>query len=81
MIALFGLFAGRARPDLRTDQGRASGGEGQRPAPRPTQGRAGQSKLDGKEEEIRMLFGKEVSKASIAKIVDVSRTILLHFVR
>ena len=41
----------------------------------------GKSKLDGKEEEFRMLLGKEVSKASIAKIVSVSRTALHHFIR
>ena len=39
------------------------------------------SKLDGKEEEIRMLLRKEVSKTSIAKIVGVSRTALHHFIR
>lgn len=39
------------------------------------------SKLDGKEEEIRMLLEKTVSKASIAKIVGVSRTALHHFIR
>ena len=38
------------------------------------------SKLDGKEEDIRMLLGKEVSKASIAKILDVSRSALYHFI-
>jgi helix-turn-helix protein len=36
-------------------------------------GALGKSKLDGKEEEIRMLLEKTVSKASIAKIVGVSR--------
>ena len=38
------------------------------------------SKLDGKEEDSRMLLGKEVSKASIAKILDVSRSALYHFI-
>jgi CubicO group peptidase (beta-lactamase class C family) len=41
----------------------------------------GKSKLDGKEDEVRMLLGKQVSKASIAKIVDVSPTALRHFIR
>jgi hypothetical protein len=41
----------------------------------------GASKLDGKEEEIRMLLEKEVSKRSIAKIVSVSPTALRHFIR
>ncbi len=44
-------------------------------------GALGKSKLDGKEEEIRMLLEKTVSKASIAKIVGVSRTALHHFIR
>ena len=40
----------------------------------------GTSKLDGKEQDIRMLLGKDVSKASIAKILDVSRSALYHFI-
>jgi DNA invertase Pin-like site-specific DNA recombinase len=44
-------------------------------------GALGKSKLDGKEEEIRMLLEKTGSKASIAKIVGVSRTTLHHFIR
>ena len=40
----------------------------------------GTSKLDGKEQDIRVLLGKEVSKASIAKILDVSRSALYHFI-
>ena len=35
--------------------------------------------LDGKEQDIRALLGKDVSKASIAKILDVSRSTLYHF--
>jgi hypothetical protein len=62
---------GRGRGSART-KGRLLG--------RP-KGVLGKSKLDGKEEEIRMLLGKEVSKASIAKIVSVSRTVLHHFIR
>jgi DNA invertase Pin-like site-specific DNA recombinase len=45
------------------------------------EGSLGSSKLDGKEGEIRMLLGKEVSKASIAEIVGVARTALHHFIR
>ena len=41
----------------------------------------GKSKRDGKEEEIRLLLQKQVSKVSIAKIVEVSRTALLNFIR
>ena len=36
--------------------------------------------FDGKEEEIRILLQKQVSKASIAKIVGVSRTAMHHFI-
>ena len=43
-------------------------------------GALGKSKLDGKQEEIRILLQKEVSKASIAKIVGVSKTALHHFI-
>jgi hypothetical protein len=44
-------------------------------------GALGKSRLDGKEEEIRVLLEKTVSKASIAKIVGVSRAALHHFIR
>ena len=44
-------------------------------------GALGKSKLDGKEEEIRTLLDKTVSRASIAKITGVSRTTLNHFIR
>ena len=44
-------------------------------------GSRGRSKLDGKEGEIRMLLEKQVSKASIAKIMGVSSTNLRHFIR
>ncbi|WP_322498257.1 helix-turn-helix domain-containing protein [Candidatus Cyrtobacter comes] len=36
----------------------------------------GKFRLNGKEEEIKMLLGKKVSKSSIAKIMDISRTTL-----
>jgi helix-turn-helix protein len=39
-----------------------------------------ESKLDGKEKEIKTLLDKKIPKASIAKIMDVSRTNLVHFV-
>ena len=44
-------------------------------------GALGTSKLDGKEQDIRALLGKDVSKASIAKILDVSRSALYHFIQ
>ena len=39
------------------------------------------SKLDGRDEEIELLLKKGVSKASIAKIMGVSRTAFYHFIR
>ena len=44
-------------------------------------GALGTSRLDGKEQDIRALLGKDVSKASIAKILDVSRSALYHFIQ
>jgi DNA invertase Pin-like site-specific DNA recombinase len=81
-IALFGLFAEIER-DLtseRTKEGlaaaRARGGLLGRP-----KGWLGPSKLDGKEGEIQMLLGKKVSKASIAKILDVAPSTLHPFIQ
>jgi hypothetical protein len=77
---------GTCRPDrcCRPGKGRGRGPEGTATRPgslgRP-RGSLGTSKLDGKEVEIRMLLGKEVSRASIAKIVGVSRTALHHVIR
>jgi len=82
MIALFGLFAEVERDLIseRTKEGLASARAQGRLLGRP-KGALGKSKLDGKEGEIRMLLEKEVSKASIAKIVGVSPTALRHFIR
>ena len=44
-------------------------------------GALGTSRLDGKEQDIRALLGKDVSKASIAKILDVSRSAFYHFIQ
>src|SRR4051795_2847231 len=82
MIALFGLFAEVER-DLvseRTKEGLAAARANGRLLGRP-KGALGTSKLDGKEEEIRKLLEKEVSKRSLAKIMDVSPTNLRHFIR
>ena len=43
-------------------------------------GALGKSKLDGKEQDIRALLDKDVSKSSIAKILNVSRSALYHFI-
>jgi DNA invertase Pin-like site-specific DNA recombinase len=82
MIALFGLFAEVERGLIseRTKEGLAAARTKGRLLGQP-KGSLGTSKLDAKEEEIRMLLGKEVSKTSIARIVGVSRTALHHFVR
>jgi DNA invertase Pin-like site-specific DNA recombinase len=82
MIALFGLFAEVERELIsqRTKEGLAAARAKGHLLGRP-KGSLGKSKLDGKEEEIRLLVEKTVSKASIAKIVGVSRTALHHFIR
>lgn len=82
MIALFGLFAEVERDLIseRTKEGLAAIRAQGRLLGRP-RGSLGRSKLDGKEEEIRMLLEKQVSKASIAKILGVSATNLRHFIR
>jgi hypothetical protein len=41
----------------------------------------GKSRLDGKEEEIRLLLQKQVSKASIAKILGVTRLTIHRFIK
>ena len=82
MIALFGLFAEVERDLIseRTKEGLAAARSKGRLLGRP-KGSLGTSKLDGKEDEIRMLLQKEVSKASIAKILGASTTSLRHFIR
>ena len=82
MIALFGLFAEVERDLIseRTKEGLAAARARGQLLGRP-KGSLGTSKLDGKEEEIRMLLEKKVSKASVAKIMGVSRTALHHFIR
>ena len=81
MLPLFGLFAEVERDLIseRTKEGLAAAKAKGKLLGRP-KGALGKSKLDGKEEDIRMLLGKEVSKASIAKILDVSRSALYHFI-
>jgi DNA invertase Pin-like site-specific DNA recombinase len=82
MVTMFGLFAEVER-DLISERTRegliAVSAKGRIPG-RP-KGSRGQSRLDVREVEIRMLLGKNVSKAVIAKIMDVSRSTMFHFVR
>ena len=77
MIALFGLFAEVERDLIseRTKEGLAAAKAKGKLLGRP-KGALGTSRLDGKEQDIRALLGKDVSKASIAKILDVSRSAL-----
>src|SRR3954453_4618983 len=82
MVALFGLFAEVERDLIseRTKEGLAAARAKGRLLGRP-KGSLGTSKLDGKQREIRILLEKQVSKASIAKIMGVSSTNLRHFIR
>ncbi len=81
MVTMFGLFAEIERDLIseRTCEGLAAARAKGRVLGRP-KGSFGSSRLDGKEAEIQMLLGKKVSKASIAKILDVSRSTLLYFI-
>lgn len=81
-IALFGLFAEIERDLIseRTKEGLAAARAKCRLLGRP-KGSLGPSKLDGKEGEIQMLLGKQVSKASIAKILDVAPSTLHSFIQ
>lgn len=81
MVTMFGLFAEIERDLIseRTCEGLAAARAKGKVLGRP-KGSHGPSRLDGKEAEIQMLLGKKVSKASIAKILDVSRSALLYFI-
>ena len=81
MVTMFGLFAEIERDLIseRTCEGLAAARAKGRVLGRP-KGSHGASRLDGKEGEIQMLLAKKVSKASIAKILDVSRSALLYFI-
>ena len=82
MIALFSIFA-EIEHDLisqRTKQGMATAKAKGKKIGRP-KGALGKSKLDGKEEDIKDLLSKKVSKASIARIMGVSYTGLCSFIK
>ncbi len=81
MIAPFGLFAEVERDLIseRTKEGLVAARARGKLIGRPKES-LGQSKLDGKEEEIKILLQKEVSKTSIAKIFGISRTALHSFI-
>jgi len=82
MIALFGLFAEIERDLIaeRTKEGLAAAKARGKRIGRP-KGALSKSKLDGKQDEIQSLLRKNVSKASIARIMDVSQTTLHHFIK
>ncbi|MCP4935556.1 MAG: recombinase family protein [bacterium] len=82
MIALFALFAEVERDLIseRTKEGLAKAKASGKKLGRP-KGALGQSRLNGKEEEIQALLEKDVSKTAIAKIIGVSRTTLYHFIQ
>ena len=82
MIVLFGLFA-EIDHDLiveRTKEGLAAARTRGKRLGRP-KGTRGKSKLDSREDDIRTFLQKGVSKASIARIMEVSPTTLHHFVK
>jgi len=82
MITLFGLFAEIERDLIaeRTKEGLAAARAKGRLPGRP-KGVLGTSKLTGHEAEIQRLLAKTVSKASIAKILGVSRSTLHSFIQ
>jgi DNA invertase Pin-like site-specific DNA recombinase len=82
MIALFGLFAEVERDLIaeRTREGLAAARAKGKRLGRP-KGGLGKSKLDGKRQDIHLVLRKHVSKASIARIVEVSPTTLHHFIK
>jgi len=82
MITMFGLFAEIERDLIteRTKEGLAAARAKGRLPGRP-KGVLGTSKLTGHEAEIQRLLAKTVSKASIAKILGVSRSTLHAFIQ
>lgn len=82
MVTLFGLFAEIEREliSMRTKEGLAAARAAGKQLGRP-KGKLGQSKLNGKEDEIQRLLHLKVSKSSIAKITGVDRSTLYHFMR
>ncbi len=80
MITMFSLFAEIERDLIseRTKNGLARARAEGKLIGRPKGN--GKSKLDGKEEEIKQLLKKQVTRASIAKIMNVSWPALNHFI-
>jgi len=82
MITMFSLFAEIERDLIseRTKEGLARAKAQGKVLGRP-KGKLGKSKLDGKEDEIKVLLDKCVTKANIAKIYDVSWPTIQNFIR
>ncbi len=76
------LFADIEREliSMRTKEGLAAARAKGKKLGRP-KGRKGKSRLDGRESEICLLLTKNVSNASIAKITEVDRSTLYHFIQ
>jgi DNA invertase Pin-like site-specific DNA recombinase len=82
MAKMFGLLAETDRElvSMHTREGLAAArGKGKKLG-RP-KGSLGRSKLDGRAEEIKRLLALGVSRASIAKIMGVGRTTVVHFIK
>ncbi len=82
LIALLAIFAEIERDLIsqRTKQALASKKARGIKLGRP-KGSTGKSKLDGKEDDIRLLLTQKASKAFIARVYGVSRTTVVHFIR
>lgn len=82
MITMFSLFAEIERDLIseRTKEGLARARAEGKLLGRP-KGSLGKSKLDGKEEEIKLYLSKGVGKTSIAKIFDVTFPTVANFIK
>lgn len=82
LVGLFGLLAEIERDLIseRTKAGLARARAEGKTLGRP-KGSTGKSVLDGRESEIKNFRAKRVSKASLARILDVSDTTLIRFMR
>jgi DNA invertase Pin-like site-specific DNA recombinase len=82
IVRMFGLLAETDRElvSIHTREGLAAARDKGKKLGRP-KGSLGRSKLDGRTEEIRRLLALGVSKASIARIMGVERTTVVHFIK
>ena len=82
MISMFGLFAELERDFIseRTKEGLQTAKSKGKKLGRP-KGSTGNSKLSGKEDEIKDLLSKGVSVSSLSKIMGVGRTTMNHFIK